>query len=70
MGRYAPVVSHLLVADDLLLFAKATTREAFTLNACLDKYMSWSEKKVDKEKPSVYFRKNFDGQAILPILDC
>lgn len=40
LGHHAPTISHLLFADNLLLFARATTLEATTLNDCLEKYMS------------------------------
>lgn len=69
LGRSAPSITHLLFRDDLLLFAKATFRLAASLNACLDKYMAWSAQKVNQEKSSVHFSKNFRGHVILPILD-
>lgn len=69
MGRDAPSISHLLFADDLLLFAKATLREATKLDECLAKYMAWLGKKLKRDKSSVHFSKNFQGQAILSILD-
>ena len=69
MGRNAPSIIHLLFADDLLLFAKATLSEATILNDCLDKYMALSRQKVNKAKSSVHFSKNFRRQAILTILD-
>lgn len=68
MGRNALRISHLVFADDLLLFAKATTREASILIDCLDKYLSWSSQIVNNEKSSVHFSRNFEGQVVLPIL--
>lgn len=47
-----------------LIFARL-----LSLNGCLDKYMAWSGQKVNMEKSSVHFSKNFQGQAILSILD-
>lgn len=42
VGCDALSISHLLFADDLLLFTKATDREAMKLDECLAKYMAWS----------------------------
>lgn len=69
VGRAAPSVSHLFFADDFLLFAKATIREATKLDECLGKYMAWSVQKVNQEKSSAHFSKNFRGQQVLPILE-
>lgn len=69
VGRAAPSISHLLFADDLLLFGKAILREASILDECLDKYMVWSSQKVNCAKSSVHFSKKFHGQHFLPILD-
>lgn len=41
VGRGAPIMSHLLFADDLLIFARAKRQDATAITACLDKYMSW-----------------------------
>lgn len=44
-------------------------REAKILGACLCKYMTWSGQKVNREKSSVHFSKNFCRQKIIPILN-
>ncbi|KAB1226409.1 hypothetical protein CJ030_MR1G029182 [Morella rubra] len=69
VGRDAPSISHLLFAYDLLLFGKATLQEATILDECLGKYMAWSKQKVNREKSSVHFSKNFRGQPVVAILD-
>lgn len=65
VSRAAPGISHLLIADDLLLFGKATSSEAAILDACMGKYMSWSGQKINRAKSSVHFSKNFMGQQVL-----
>jgi hypothetical protein len=36
IGKHYPSITHLLFADDLLIFAKATPFEARTIKKCLD----------------------------------
>lgn len=69
VGRAAPSITHLLFEDDLPLFGKATLREATRLEECISKYMAWLRQKVNREKSSVDFSKNFQGQQIIPILE-
>lgn len=69
VGLDAPSISNLLFANDLLLFGKATIREATTLEECLGKYMAWSGQKVNRDKSLVHFSKNFLEQAMVSILD-
>lgn len=66
--RGAPVVTHLF-ADDLLLFARATLQDAKRIEECLDKYMPWSGQKINFSKSSIHFSKNFQGPAMLQIMD-
>lgn len=61
VGRDSPSITHLLFADDLLLFGKATVCEASILDDYLSKYMAWSGQKVNRAKSSVHFSKNFRG---------
>lgn len=69
IGRQAPTISHLLFADDLLLIAKADSRDAHVSNRCLEKYMGWSRQKINRSKSSINFNKNFSSSTILPICD-
>lgn len=41
IGQSAPVISPFLFANDLLLFAKATMRDAQALDRCLELPMNW-----------------------------
>lgn len=50
-----PKVSHLLFADDLLLFGVATESQAHCMMNCLDKFMTASGGKVSSVKSSIFF---------------
>ncbi|XP_059446685.1 uncharacterized protein LOC132178252 [Corylus avellana] len=41
IARRSPAIHHLLFADDLLIFGKASLLEANSIKSCLDKYCSW-----------------------------
>lgn len=69
IGKRSPVISHLFFADDLLLFAKASIRDAHALDRCLALYMSWYGQKINRTKSSIHFSWNFNGVAALPICD-
>ena len=38
MNRGGPDISHVMYADDIMLFSKANVREVEVLNGCLEKY--------------------------------
>lgn len=50
LGRSSPIVSHLLLANDLMIFAKAMVRDAKAIQLCLNKYSEWYGQKVNCEK--------------------
>jgi hypothetical protein len=58
IARNCSPITHLLFADDLILFAKATSSEATLLNSILDRYCQWSGQAVNTSKSSIYFSKN------------
>ena len=55
--NYTPI-HHLLFADNLLIFGKATVTVAATIKSCLDKYCRWSGQLVNAAKSSIRLRKN------------
>lgn len=57
-GRSRPEVSHLMFADDLLLFGKATTRCVRSVCNAMNKFCSMSRQAVSLEKTSVLFSRN------------
>ncbi|XP_031099874.1 uncharacterized protein LOC116004082 [Ipomoea triloba] len=58
VARGAPSVSHLLFADDSLLFFKANAQEAGVIKQCLNKYEAMSGQAVNFHKSSVCFSRN------------
>jgi hypothetical protein len=57
MNVSGPAITHVMFADDLMLFAKANGREVGTLNDSLETYCLWSGQKINREKSSVIFLK-------------
>jgi hypothetical protein len=42
MNPFGLAFTHVMYADDLMLFAKATSREVLVLDDCLELYCQWS----------------------------
>ena len=58
--RGCPSVSHLLFADDSLLFVNTTIEEATNLRDLLNLYGSASAQKINFDKSEVTFSKNVE----------
>jgi hypothetical protein len=58
VGKHCSPITHLLFADDILIFGKATSTEAGTIKSCLDSYCAWSGQKVNMAKSFIHFSKN------------
>jgi hypothetical protein len=58
IARNNPAIHHLLFADDLLIFGKASISEASSFKLCLDKYYLWSGQTINASKSSIRFSKN------------
>ena len=59
----APAVSHLMFADDTLLFCRAKESEVEEINRCLDSYCKWSGQALNRGKSSLLFSKNSDHET-------
>ena len=67
--RRAPSVSHLLFADDSLLFCQATQDEVQTILEVLQLYAVSSRQCINLEKSSVYFSSNMEEERRQGIKD-
>ncbi|XP_030479314.1 uncharacterized protein LOC115696561 [Cannabis sativa] len=69
IARNAPPISHLLFADDTILFARANTKEAENFIQCLKTYEEWSGQHCSKSKSSVLISNNIFGDKRKKILE-
>lgn len=60
-GRRRPYISHLMFADDLLLFGKATEKHMRCVLSTLQKFSSCSGQVVSLEKTTMMFSKNVNS---------
>jgi hypothetical protein len=67
IAKNCSLISHLLFADDLILFAMATSSEANILRSVLNCYCSWSGQAINDSKSSIHFSKNTAPATIASI---
>jgi hypothetical protein len=69
IARSSPTIYHLLFADDLLIFGKATLLEANSIKSCLNKCCSWFGQSINSCKSSIRFSKNTNTTTRSSILN-
>ena len=67
IARNCSPISHLLFADDLILFAKATSSEANIFKSVLERYCYWLGQAINISKSSIHFSKNTAPTVIASI---
>uniref|UniRef100_A0A803PUX2 Reverse transcriptase domain-containing protein n=1 Tax=Cannabis sativa TaxID=3483 RepID=A0A803PUX2_CANSA len=68
IARNAIPISHLMFADDTILFARANSEEATNLMGCLNLYEKWSGQVCSRAKSSVLFSNNLASDKRKDIL--
>ena len=57
MNVAGPTFTHVMYADDIMLFAKANSSEVKALDVCFDTYCDWSGQRVNRNKSGMIFSK-------------
>jgi hypothetical protein len=63
----SPAITHVMYADDIVIFSKATRNEASNLNHCIEKYCKWSGQLVNRNKSGLFFSKHTQKPIIRSI---
>jgi hypothetical protein len=63
MTRICPPISHLLFADDVIVFSKAKPIEARVILKCLTTYSSWYGQHINMSKSAIFFGRNCKSTA-------
>ena len=58
-----PTISHVMYADDVVLFSKASRKDAESLVRTLEKYCRWSGQAINRSKSGVFFSKHTQSQT-------
>lgn len=69
VSRTSPPISHLMYADDLNIYCKATASEAQEVAHCLRTFCDWSGHAFNYSKSSIHFSKNVPREEKLSILN-
>jgi len=69
VSRNAPIISHLLFADDSLILMKADKKNANCLNDILNRYCTNSGQKVSEAKSSIFFSSNTKVNVKVEVCD-
>lgn len=57
-SKRGPIITHVMYADDIVLFSKATKKDATSISRILEKYRLWSGQLVKRSKSGIFFSKH------------
>ena len=57
MNVTGPAISHMMFADDIMIFAKANRKEVEVVDDCLKSYCQWSGQLINRDKSGLFFSK-------------
>ena len=57
-SSHGPAMTHVMYVDDIILFSKATSKDAYDINVVLEKYYSWFGQRISNSKSRVFFSKH------------
>lgn len=63
VSRHSPWISHLLFADDCMIFTRASRRGAERVASILDDYNKGSGQLVNKQKSAIFFSPNCEQEC-------
>lgn len=69
VNRSALSISHLLFADDLMIFSQANRQKAFVIGDILSTYSTWSGQRVSFEKSALYCSENSNPHLVRALCD-
>ena len=69
ISKNSLAIHHLFFVDDLLIFGKATPKEANNIHSYLEKYCLWSGQSINSSKSFISFSKNTNPSTITLILN-
>lgn len=58
ISRTSPRITHLMYADNLVIYCKATTEEVSEVKRCLDMYCQWTGQRINWAKSEMHFSSN------------
>lgn len=67
VSRLSPMITHLMYADDLVIYSRANLEEAQEIKNCLDLYCNWTDQCINWEKSNIYYSYNVQRASRLEI---
>lgn len=67
ISRHAPSISHLMFADDLMVFSEARAEDAAVIQFCLHTCSCWFRQLINFSKSGVFFSRNTAPSCITEI---